>query len=198
MSHILKELFAKHGEGCKALNLGSGFFHMDEWINVDCDPNMKPDVIADLEQKFPFDDGYADVIYCRQVLEHIRDLTKFMKECNRVLKVGGDMVVSVPMFGCTASIIDPDHVRFFVPETLLMFCNPKFFSPSNFSGKGLFDLLNCKVYKYIIGDETKETAGTFFTEIVAQLTKRPDGYWQTEEGVKAPPPDITTLICQKS
>lgn len=43
-----------------------------------------------------FADNYFDKIYMIDVLEHVDDLNKVIKEMRRVLKVGGELVVNVP------------------------------------------------------------------------------------------------------
>lgn len=58
-----------------------------------------PEVIAhDVTTDIPFMTGGADVVYHAAVLEHIRKkgALAFMKECYRVLKVGGIVRVGVP------------------------------------------------------------------------------------------------------
>jgi 2-polyprenyl-3-methyl-5-hydroxy-6-metoxy-1,4-benzoquinol methylase len=46
----------------------------------------------------PFADGFFDVVICSEVLEHIDNDKKAVAELLRVLKPGGDLVVSVPRF----------------------------------------------------------------------------------------------------
>ncbi len=46
-------------------------------------------VYEEFGEQLPFEDNYFDVVYCRQVLHHARDLTQFLKEIGRVLKKGG-------------------------------------------------------------------------------------------------------------
>jgi 2-polyprenyl-3-methyl-5-hydroxy-6-metoxy-1,4-benzoquinol methylase len=48
--------------------------------------------------KLPFADGFFDVVVCSEVLEHIDDEKTAAAELLRVLKPGGDLVVSVPRF----------------------------------------------------------------------------------------------------
>lgn len=48
--------------------------------------------------KLPFADGFFDVVICSEVLEHIDDDKTAVSELLRVLKTGGDLVVSVPRF----------------------------------------------------------------------------------------------------
>lgn len=44
----------------------------------------------------PFPDGFFDAVICSEVLEHIPDHERAVAEAVRVLKPGGDLVVSVP------------------------------------------------------------------------------------------------------
>jgi 2-polyprenyl-3-methyl-5-hydroxy-6-metoxy-1,4-benzoquinol methylase len=46
----------------------------------------------------PFRDSAFDVVICSEVLEHIRDNKSAVAELVRVLKPGGDLVVTVPRF----------------------------------------------------------------------------------------------------
>ena len=77
------------------LNLGSGTDYIDGWVNVDIDTKNKVDVIADLNKKFPFKDNTVDEIKASDILEHFtkEDGEKFLKECHRVLKRGGIMII---------------------------------------------------------------------------------------------------------
>ena len=48
----------------------------------------------------PFADDYADLIECHQVLEHfqMKDVVPALKEMRRVLKPGGEIIITVPSF----------------------------------------------------------------------------------------------------
>lgn len=46
--------------------------------------------------RLPFPDGAFDIVICSEVLEHIPDNRRAVAELMRVLKAGGDLVVSVP------------------------------------------------------------------------------------------------------
>ncbi len=52
--------------------------------------------VADLEKKFEYPDGFFDVIHAGEVIEHLYDTDIFIKECNRVLKIGGLLVITTP------------------------------------------------------------------------------------------------------
>jgi SAM-dependent methyltransferase len=48
--------------------------------------------------RLPFKDGAFDAVVCSEVLEHIPDSRKAVRELVRVLKPGGELVVSVPRY----------------------------------------------------------------------------------------------------
>jgi ubiquinone/menaquinone biosynthesis C-methylase UbiE len=56
------------------------------------------DLLASSINRLPFKDNFFDLIVCSEILEHIPDHRQAVAEVVRVLKPGGDMVVSVPRF----------------------------------------------------------------------------------------------------
>ncbi len=75
----------------KSVNLGSGTDYIKGWINVDIEPFYHPDVIADLQKPFPFKSNSIDEIKASDIIEHFtkEDGEIFIRECHRILKVGG-------------------------------------------------------------------------------------------------------------
>jgi len=53
-------------------------------------------IIYDISKGFPYDDESFDIIFVSEVIEHIFDTTTFLKECNRILKKDGIMVLTTP------------------------------------------------------------------------------------------------------
>lgn len=51
---------------------------------------------ADVSKHLPYDDNSFDIVVAAELIEHLLDQTLFLKECNRVLKPGGDLVISTP------------------------------------------------------------------------------------------------------
>lgn len=45
---------------------------------------------------FPIENGVVDIVLHSEVMEHIYETGHFLSECNRVLKTGGIMVLTVP------------------------------------------------------------------------------------------------------
>lgn len=81
------------------LNVGSGQRPFKPpFMNVDVNPKWTPDVVASGEHMPMFADSSADVIVLHQVLEHAGcgESASMLRECHRILKDGGSLIVSVP------------------------------------------------------------------------------------------------------
>ena len=88
------------------LNLGSGNWSCEGWINLDYPSawyaNAQKDhkiIPYDIRNdKIPFDDDSVDVIYCSHVVEHIENIyiQKMFTECYRVLKKGRGVRIACP------------------------------------------------------------------------------------------------------
>lgn len=51
---------------------------------------------SDLTERLPFDDGSFDYVIAVEVLEHLPDHVAFFRECARVLRPGGRLLLSTP------------------------------------------------------------------------------------------------------
>ena len=105
------------------LNLGCGNKKIDGFVNVDNDPSVDPDVLVDLNSGIlPFDSNSVDMIVAAHVLEHIGDgFIDLMKEIYRVCKHHSEIKIIVPHSRSDSFIIDPTHVRHFLPQTFQLF-----------------------------------------------------------------------------
>ena len=97
----------------------------ERYVTVDIRPD-RAKVAADI-MALPFQENEFDFILCSHVLEHISDDQKAMSELFRVLKLGGEAVIMVPLCGETTiedpAVTDPqerhrlfgqsDHVRYY-------------------------------------------------------------------------------------
>lgn len=52
--------------------------------------------IADMSKTLPFKEGEFDAVVCIDGIEHIENPFAFIRECNRVLKSNGTLVISTP------------------------------------------------------------------------------------------------------
>lgn len=81
------------------LNLGCHVWKLDGFTNVDIDPKMNPDVLADV-LKLPFEDNSVDEIYAGHIIEHLnkKQSEEAIIEWKRVLKPGGIITITIPDF----------------------------------------------------------------------------------------------------
>ena len=103
------------------LNIGCGLAKLKNYINLDCNPDVQPDVLRNMERGLPFNDNTFDEILCEQTLEHVNDLIFCMNEIHRVLKPGGILKLSVPLLSGMWAYIDPTHKRLFHPRSFDFF-----------------------------------------------------------------------------
>ncbi|MEK9175714.1 MAG: class I SAM-dependent methyltransferase [Patescibacteria group bacterium] len=86
----------------KTLDIGAGlkpfaqYFNTSEYISLDSDASLKPDVAGDILH-LPFEDASFDSVVCLEVLEHVADTQGALREILRVLKPNGVFMVSTPM-----------------------------------------------------------------------------------------------------
>lgn len=105
----LEEIASKYNnEDCTILDVGihgdvrpGGHFYMFDkatYETVDKDRWVQPTHIADIRD-LPMDDETYDMIICHSVMEHVlEDRDKAYSELYRVLKKGGTLVYSIPMY----------------------------------------------------------------------------------------------------
>jgi len=84
---------------------------------------------GDLENPLPYDTGFFDTIYMGQILEHMKNPGKILKNINNILKDDGVLIMDLPNPYSFQRIIkyllfkkedlgDPTHLIFFTPASL--------------------------------------------------------------------------------
>ena len=100
----LKEAIDKHNIISKKviLNIGASGeiekFLKSKKIKIyelDIDKNKKPDIIGDLTS-LPIRSSSCDVVFCLEILEHVKNPFNAVKELKRVLKINGIIIGSTP------------------------------------------------------------------------------------------------------
>ena len=84
--------------GSVKINLGSGHWKLDGWVNVDLDPGSRPDVLANLARPLPFRNGVAWLMHTEDFIDQLEleQASGFLRECHRVLQPGGILRVLTP------------------------------------------------------------------------------------------------------
>ena len=83
----------------KKLNLGSGEFLKEGYVNVDYFSVSKPDVSHDLSKfPYPFEENSFDLVESDHCLEHLPNPFNVMKEVHRISKNGAEVIIKVPHF----------------------------------------------------------------------------------------------------
>jgi predicted SAM-dependent methyltransferase len=83
----------------RKLNLGSGEFSKDGFVNVDYYSISNPDISHDLNKfPYPFDDNYFELVEADHILEHLDEPFAVMRELHRICAPGATIHIRVPHF----------------------------------------------------------------------------------------------------
>lgn len=93
------------------LNLGCGNKRKEGFLGVDRYPCEAVDILANLEDRLPFDENSVDETFLDNVIEHINDIPALMKEIHRISKHGAQIRIITPHFANMSSWVDPTHVH---------------------------------------------------------------------------------------
>jgi SAM-dependent methyltransferase len=103
------------------INLGCGTDIKPGFVNVDIAELPGVNVVHDINDvPLPFTDNSAELIYCKDILEHV-DLVRVLGDLHRILRPGGRLEVRVPHFTSKNAYSDPTHRNFFTSHTLRYF-----------------------------------------------------------------------------
>jgi len=80
------------------INLGSGHWKLEDWVNVDIDRESQPDVCANLAGGLPFANGVARLMHTEDFIDQLEleQAAEFLRECHRILIPGGVLRVLTP------------------------------------------------------------------------------------------------------
>jgi len=70
--------------------------NVENWIFADINKNHNPDILLDVANMIQIDSESIDVINAIELFEHVEKIEKALKECHRVLKKNGILIISVP------------------------------------------------------------------------------------------------------
>jgi hypothetical protein len=103
------------------INLGCNRNVLPGWINVDIYPFDGVEVNADLNERWPWEDGFAHYIRAFDLVEHLRDPIRTMNEAWRVLGHGGVFEIWVPSTDGRGAFQDPTHVSYWNANSFLYY-----------------------------------------------------------------------------
>ncbi len=109
----------------EVIDLGCGRHKLPGALGVDFLDLPGVDVVANLNERLPFEDSSYDVVHANQVFEHIQNMIELVGECHRILRPGGLLVIHVPYFRSSWAAIDPTHVRQFTVSSMNYFVKGK-------------------------------------------------------------------------
>lgn len=64
------------------------------YIGVDLACNPDADIFMDSNSRIPLEENHADIVLSTQVLEHVANPCGYLRECHRILKPGGLLILS--------------------------------------------------------------------------------------------------------
>jgi SAM-dependent methyltransferase len=98
----------------KTLDLGCGDRKTKGTIGIDCVRLPGVDIIHDLNRfPYPFEDNTFDKVLMLNIIEHLDDTIKVMREVYRILKPGGIVHIETVYWNHKHSISDPQHKHLF-------------------------------------------------------------------------------------
>jgi O-antigen biosynthesis protein len=104
----------------RKLDLGGRLNHDKRYEAVDL---RDVEVIADLNDSWPFEDNSVGVIRANDVFEHLFNPIHVMEELSRVLAPGGYAFIQVPSTDGRGAFQDPTHVSFWNENSFLYYTN---------------------------------------------------------------------------
>ncbi|MBI2613580.1 MAG: class I SAM-dependent methyltransferase [Candidatus Levybacteria bacterium] len=130
--------FIREGKGKLALDIGCRDGYWSEVLkkkgyivkSLDIEPHYKGALKHDVEKGLPFENKTFDLIWCTEVLEHLKNPEFLIKEIGRVMKKNGVAILTTPnsnwwaywlvkLWGWTPKKLqNKDHKQFFDENTL--------------------------------------------------------------------------------
>ena len=70
--------------------------NVERWIFADINPKHNPDMIIDVADMKQIESESIDIINAIELFEHVKKIKKGLRECFRVLKEKGTLIISAP------------------------------------------------------------------------------------------------------
>ena len=104
----------------RKLHIGCGGNVLKNWLNTDYFPETRDVIHLDATQRYPFSDNTFDYIFSEHMIEHVPYVSgqRMLRECWRVLKVGGRIRISTPdlsfliaLYGSDKSALQSEYIK---------------------------------------------------------------------------------------
>ena len=161
---IAQEYIAEDGNGLSALDVGCREGHQSELLkergyhvkSIDIEKTYDDCIVMDANKPLDFENECFDLVWCSEVIEHLEDPIAFAYEVRRVLKNGGQLLLTTPnscfwlykifgLFGVSPKQMqNPTHLHFFHIEDI-----KRIFPEGELFGFFPYFLLKCKISKCI-------------------------------------------------
>jgi glycosyltransferase involved in cell wall biosynthesis len=134
----------------KKLNFGCGRGIKKDYINVDITPFEGVDYVFNFNQfPYPFPNDEFDFIYADNILEHLEDIPKVMRELHRIAKNNALVQIVVPYYHCYGAFNDVTHKHYFSPLSFEPFYKKN--TRANYFIKEKFELKELKLIPTRLG-----------------------------------------------
>ena len=91
---VSKKTVLDMGVGENAISNG---LNIGKLITLDGFKHLKPTIVCDLNKdKIPLKSNAVDTVIAGELIEHMISPVSFLKKCNSVLKIGGEVIISTP------------------------------------------------------------------------------------------------------
>ena len=132
------------------LNFGCGQDIKKGWVNVDVTSFKGVNKTFDFNVfPYPYKKNEFSEIYADNILEHLDDIPRVMKELHRISKPNGKLHIIVPYYNCFGSYNDVTHKHYFSHLSFEPFYQPK--SRGNYFIKEKFVLKELKLIPTRLG-----------------------------------------------
>jgi SAM-dependent methyltransferase len=121
------------GDGARALDVGCREGHQSRWLEskgyivtpIDVEKSYEKATIVDANGPLPYPSQTFSLIWCSEVIEHLKSPESFLQEVDRILVPGGRLVLTTPnsafwlywligLFGMKPKDVQhPGHLHFF-------------------------------------------------------------------------------------
>ncbi|MGB5134634.1 MAG: glycosyltransferase [Prochlorococcaceae cyanobacterium] len=106
----------------KKIDIGCGVNKAADFVGVDRFPHPLVDVVADLNQRFPFSANSVEIVRAHDALEHLKDPIHTMNEIWRICKHNSLVDIRVPSTDGRGAFQDPTHISFWNRNSFHYYC----------------------------------------------------------------------------